>query len=127
MANQSSRERSAGQKASRKLQQSILSESSIFYNNRNSNRLKSSYRIIHTKVKPRMRQGLLNSLTIEAPRHSFIQHYGFKHHQSGKEIPGKEHLSKALDKTKAIEVLATEISEIRGDKVLSNLRFNDGR
>ena len=79
-----------------------------------------------SNVKPRFDKDSLQRIVIEAPRHGFILNYGF----SGTTEKGYKmhlkptnHLHNAIERSKALEILATQLSELRADEVISHINF----
>ena len=112
------KEKAAGQKAARSLRNALRKEVNSTFQRRTGLMAKPS-------VSAKSKFGLLDRITIGQPHYSFIQHFGWtrKYKSKSVTVAGKEHLSKAIDNSGALERLADELGEIRVDNVVSKIRF----
>lgn len=79
-----------------------------------------------TTVRTKYRYGRLDRLTIVAPHYIFKQHYGFEGKKSNginMRLKATNVLNKALESTNVLEDLATKITDLRGEEVLSKINF----
>lgn len=111
-------EKAAGQRAARTLKTSIRRQIKNDFNRKTG-------LMLRTSVRPKTKFGQLDHLTITSPKYSFFHHYGYTRKYGSKSIftPGKEHLAKALNNSRALETLATELGNIRADEVITKIRF----
>jgi hypothetical protein len=119
MSDFTAREREAGTKAARKLRQGLRKVTRREFANRSGELRKIT-------ASKRMKRGELQRLVITAPKHAFVQHYGFsKRKRNGvyQRLKATNFLNKAIKESNALEELATEITEIRGDEVMAALNF----
>jgi hypothetical protein len=98
------REKTAGQKAARSIRNQLRREIKSDFKKR-------SGLMAQTGVRSLTKFGQLDRLTITSPKYSFIHHFGYsrKYGNNTVSIAAKEHIGKALDKSKALERLADEL------------------
>jgi len=80
---------------------------------------------LKTKVVPKMKNGSLQRLVLETPKHSFVQHYGFEGIRSNRRklsLEAKDHLS-GLKQVAILNGLANEIGGIRADQITATINF----
>lgn len=144
------KERKIAKKAQRKLQASFDSEFDNFKNHYQGKRDAQNKPLADSKIKYRGRnwtspQGdriyYLNKIVIKMPKHGFVQHYGVDDrlraaHKVNRErprpitynrkehyydLPAHEFIDTALENSGVVEMIAKEISEIRGYDVLTRM------
>ena len=124
-------ERAAAKRAARMLKQELMRYYPAFRNRKSVVKKHRSEKDFLSGIKPRFRQGFLDRLVIDATKYSFHVHYGYdlvakseweKRHRSRKrnpnppesrDVPGTMHFVKALSNSKALNMLADELSHIR--------------
>jgi hypothetical protein len=124
MANQDFKalEKQAGQKAAIVLRKSLKNQiRSLFETTQgNSELLKST-------ALAKMKGPELQRIAIKMPHYGFKQHFGFDGVKNNgvrlRLLGATNFLNDTIKSNKALETLATEISEIRGDKVISKINF----
>ena len=115
-------EKQAGQKAAIILRKSLKFQiRSLFETTQgNSELLKST-------VLAKMSGPELQRLVIKMPHYAFKQHFGFdgvkKNGVRLRLLSATNFLNDAIKSNNALETLATEIAEIRGDEVISKINF----
>ncbi len=80
---------------------------------------------LKTKVVARMKDGHLQRIALESPKHSFVHHYGFEGIRSNKRalsLEAKDHLS-GLKQIAILNGLATEIGSVRAEEVTATINF----
>lgn len=111
-------EKKAGQKASRTLRRdfkSVLKASIV-------SRTGEMIRKAGTGV--RMKYDALDSIVIRATPATFIQHYGFEGTKKNgvfMRLKSYGHFDHLFDKTNSLETLASEVAELRGEEVETNI------
>ena len=107
----------AGQKAARKLTGDLRQKANQF-----KTRSGSLKNISATK---RMRNGQLRAIAIKGPKHAYIQHYGFLGTKSNGVFQRLKATNFIVDAIGAgsIDKLATEISEIRAEEIVANIKI----
>lgn len=111
-------EKAAGQKAARTIRRNLKLELASIKDT--GTQLKT------TGVSVNMKFGELQALTIKASQATFQQHYGFEGIKSNgvrMKMKAFNHFNKVLEKGTVLDKLATEIGEIRLDKITNNIRF----
>ena len=124
MANKDFRalESQAGKKAAIVLRKSLKNQiRSLFETTQgNSELLKST-------VSSRMKGPELQRLAIKMPHYGFKQHFGFDGVKNNgvrlRLLSATNFLNDTIKSNNALEVLATEIAEIRGEEVISKINF----
>ncbi len=79
-----------------------------------------------SQVKPRFKKDVLQRIVIEAPRHGFILNYGFNGTTKAghtMRLKPTNHLNKAIERSKALETLATQLGELRADQITAEINF----
>lgn len=112
-------EREAGKKAARTLRKDLRQQVARRFTSRSG----SLKKITATH---RMKRGELQRIAIKAPKHGFIQHYGFEKRKNNgvfQRLKGTNFLNHAINKNGAIEKLADDISNIRGDEVVAKINL----
>lgn len=115
-------EKQAGQKAAIKLRKSLKSAIRYGFETTQGNSA-----ILKGTVLSRMKGPELQRLVIKMPYYGFINHFGYDGVKSNgvklRLYKQEGFLSNAMQATNALETLATEIGEIRGDEVISKINF----
>lgn len=115
-------EKQAGQKAAIVLRKSLKTQiRSLFETTQgNSELLKST-------ALSKMKGPELQRIAIQMPHYGFKQHFGFDGVKNNgvkmRLLSATNFLNDAINANNALETLATEIAEIRGDEVISNINF----
>ena len=112
-------ERNAGRKAARTLRNKFKSKASSVYNRLSGDLVKN------TSAKARIKKGRLQRIAIESTKYGFILQHGFntkKKNGVHQRLRASYWLGEAIQQSKAIETLADEISDIRGDEVLASTK-----
>lgn len=115
-------EKQAGQKAAAVLRKSIKTQiRSIFETTQgNSELLKST-------ALAKMDGPELQRIAIQMPHYGFKQHFGFigvkNNNVKMRLLSATNFLNDAIHANNALETLATEIGEIRGDEIISKINF----
>jgi len=79
----------------------------------------------HTDVTSRFSKGLLARIIIKAPKHLFIQTFGFEGVKSNgvsMRLIATHVVDDAIDNTDVVNFLADKISEVRAESVMVNFR-----
>lgn len=79
-----------------------------------------------TTVRAQMKYGRLDRLVIESTKVSFIQNFGFegtKKNGIAMSLKASKHLTLAIEDSSALERLATQLANLRGDEVTNVIRF----
>ena len=87
-----------------------------------------------TRFTPKMKFGELDRITIFTPHYIFKQHYGFEGIKSNgvrMSMRSFDHFGNFFNKTNALDELATDIAEIRGEEITAQISrslklMNDG-
>lgn len=80
---------------------------------------------LKTKVVSRVKDGYLQRIVLESPKHSFVNHYGFEGIRSnGRKLSlkPKDHLY-GLKSIQILNGLADDISDLRGEQVIATINF----
>ncbi|MFA5296623.1 MAG: hypothetical protein WC389_00265 [Lutibacter sp.] len=80
---------------------------------------------LRTKVVAKIKDGHLQRLVLESPKHSFVHHYGFEGIRSNRRklsLETKNHLSD-LKQIAILNGLANEIGNLRADEVTAKINF----
>ncbi|PQB08030.1 hypothetical protein BST83_13365 [Polaribacter filamentus] len=80
---------------------------------------------LQTKVTHKMKNGRLQRLVLESPKHSFVHHYGFEGVRSNSRylnLKDRNHLG-GVRSTYVLNGLAKEIGSVRADEVLAQINF----
>lgn len=78
------------------------------------------------KAKPIMKFDGLDNITIQATNITFIRNYGFEKTSTNKAkytLNPQDYFSRAFSKTKALEVLADEISGLRAEEIIAKIKW----
>lgn len=116
--NNTQKERSIGKKYATQLQFAI--RSAIQQESKSFGTL-----ALKTKVNHRMKDGELQRLVLNSPKHSFIQHHGFEGiRKNGRKLSleAKEHLM-SFKSVRVLNGLADEIGAVRAEKVIAQINF----
>ncbi|EKF56249.1 hypothetical protein I215_01963 [Galbibacter marinus] len=111
-------EKKAGQKASRTLRNDLRKVLKASIVSQTGEMVKK----VGTGV--RMKYDALDAIVIRATKATFIQHYGFegiKKNRVAMNLKAYGHFDNLFDKTNALETLATEVAELRGEEVETNI------
>ena len=79
-----------------------------------------------SSVKERMKKGHLERINIYQSSYGFMLNHGFEgttaagHHMKLRET---NHLNNAVERSRALETLGTELSEIRADEIVAEINF----
>lgn len=115
-------EKQAGQKASLVLRKSLKSEIRNLFETTQGNS-----ELLRSTIVSKMKGGELQRLVIKMPHYGFKQHFGFDGVKNNgvklRLLSNTNFLNDALKANNALETLATEIGEIRGDEVVSKINF----
>ena len=115
-------EKQAGQKAALFLRKSLKSEIRNLFETTQGNS-----EMLRSTVASKMKGGELQRLVIKMPHYGFKQHFGFDGVKNNgvklRLLSNTNFLNDALQANNALETLATEIGEIRGDEVVSKINF----
>jgi hypothetical protein len=80
---------------------------------------------LKTKVSHKMKNGQLQRLVLDSPKHSFVQHHGFEGiRKNGRylQLKEKNHLM-AFRSINVLNGLADEIGSVRAEKVIAQINF----
>ena len=115
-------EKQAGRKAALGLRKSIKSEIRNLFETTQGNS-----KMLRSTVGSKMKGGELQRLVIKMPHYGFKQHFGFdgvkKNGVKLRLLSNTNFLNDAIQANNALETLATEIGNIRGDEVVSKINF----
>ena len=117
--NSNAKEVAVGKKAARILQGALRGFIG-FETTRNTGKLMS------TNVKEKAGSNGLEALVIRSPKYGFILNYGFEGVKSNgiaMKLQATNHLADAIERSSVLEILATELTEIKGEKVLASINF----
>ena len=121
-------EKKAGQNAARTLRRDLRKVLKASITSQTGQMIKS------VGASVRMRYDALDAIVLKASKATFIQHYGFegiKKNRVAMTLKSYGHFDALFDKTNAIEKLATEVAELRGEEVETNvtniISVTDGR
>lgn len=81
----------------------------------------------NTKVVSRLYKGELRKVVIDAPRHLFMQNFGFegvKKNGVMMRLKAKKTIDEAISESNIIPYLADSIAEIRGDNAIDVIKWN---
>lgn len=110
-------EKLAGQKAARTLRADLRYVLQTATHKRTGTMLKA------VGATARMKYDALDAITIKATRAVFMQHYGFegiKKNGVHMSLKSYGHFDRLFHRTKALDILADEIGELRGEEVTTN-------
>ena len=116
-------EKTAGKKAAKNIRQALRSVISAQIGKKSKT---TGTMLNGLSVKAKMRYGQLDNITIGATNVTFIQHYGFEKSASNKArftLKPRNYFTEAFNKTKALEVLADELGDIRAEEITSKIRL----
>lgn len=77
-------------------------------------------------VKPFGKNFGLDALIIKSPKYGFMLNYGFEGVKSNgiaMKLKATNHLADGIEKTGVLEILADELTDIKGEKVLATIDF----
>lgn len=113
-------EKVVGDKAARILQGSLIKFIGI-------ETVSHTGKMMASTVKSLMRNSGLSALIIRSPKYGFILNYGFEGVKSNgisMKLQPTNHIADAIEKSSILEILATELTSIKGDKVMASINFN---
>lgn len=112
-------EKIVGEKAARLLQSSLLRFIGVETVSHTGILMKSTVKAFNRKTG-------LSALIIKSPRYGFMLNYGFEGVKSNgisMKLTATNHLADAIDKSNILEILADELTAIKGDRVMATLNF----
>lgn len=111
------KESAAGQKAAQRLTGTLRQKANQFKTRTGA--------LDKIKASKRMRNGSLRAIAIQGPKHAYIQHYGFVGTKSNGVFQRLKATNFIVDAIGAgsIDKLATQISEIRAEEVVANIKI----
>lgn len=83
-----------------------------------------------TTVKSRLKQDRLDRLTITAPKHLYVQNFGFEGSKKNGVtmcLEAKDILTKAVEESNVLDNLADALGELRAEEVITLINFRNGQ
>ena len=118
---QSREEVKAGRKAADKLKSFLKNRANSVFKRKSGQLLD-----LKTGIMKRKDDGSLRGITVSMPGYGFILHHGFSGQKKNgvfQRLKKTEWIIKAIDNSGVTQYLAEEISQIRAEEVISQLKF----